>query len=112
MAKEIILSVSSDLKSPKYLMWALDEAECESIRLAIGDDEDIFPLLMTLSDFYEDFECTFDRLLGLSQETIDLTIKLEEHRRDSPLLIKVLTLLGGLGAIAHDQKFNIYGYSN
>jgi hypothetical protein len=112
MAKEIILSVNSDPHSPKYLMWSLDEAECEAIRLAIGTDEDYFPLLTTLSDYFEDFECVEGRLLALSQETIDLTIKLEEQHRDQPLLIKLLTLIGGLGALAHDSRLNVYGYAN
>ncbi|MEI7556392.1 hypothetical protein [Candidatus Chlorohelix sp.] len=112
MAKEIILSVNSDPKSPKYLMWALDEIECETMRLAIGSDDDYFPLLTTLSDYNEDFECLGERLLGLCQETIDLTIKLEEQHRDQPFIIKLLTMVGGLGALAHDFHMNVYGYAN
>ena len=112
MAKELILSVNNDPMSTKYLMWALDEAECEAIRKAIGEKDDSFPLLTTLSYFQEDFECVQSRSLSLSQETLDLTILLEEHHQNNPALIKLLILIGGLGALANDFRLNIYGYAN
>lgn len=111
MPKEIILSKDSDPKSPKYLLWNLDEKEAQAIRTAIGDGEDSFPLLTTLSDWYEDFECPRDRLLRLCQETIDLQITLEEHHRDTPLLIKILSMIGGVSALGHDTGLCVFGYA-
>jgi hypothetical protein len=111
MPKEIILSRDSDPKSPKYLTWNMDEYECQNIKAAIGELEDNYPLLSTLSDFYEDFECPSDRLLALCQETIDLQINLEEHHRETAVLLKLLTMMGGLAALAHDHGLCIYGYS-
>lgn len=111
MPKEIILSKDSNPKSPKYLIWNLDENEAQAIKAAIGDADDTFPLLTTLSDWYEDFECPQDRLLGLCQETIDLQITLEEHHRDTPLLIKILSMVGGVAALGHDAGLCIFGYA-
>jgi hypothetical protein len=111
MAKELIVSVDSNRDSPKYLVWSLDEAECAAIKAAIAEDEDAYPLLSTLSDYYEDFECVDERLLALSRETIDLGLKIEEHHQATNLMIKLLTMLGGIAVLARDAKFNLYGYS-
>jgi hypothetical protein len=111
MAKELIVSVDSERNSPKYLVWSLDEAECAALKAAIGDDEDSYPLLSTLSDYYEDFECVGERLLSLSQETVDLGLKIEEHHQSSGLMIKLLTLLGGIAVLSRDNKQNLYGYA-
>jgi hypothetical protein len=111
MPKEIILSKDSDPKSPKYLVWNMDEQESYAIKAAIGAAEDDFLLLSTLSDYYEDFECPPDRLLSLCQETTDLQMTLEESHRETPSLIKVLTLIGGLAAMAHDQELRVFGYA-
>lgn len=111
MAKEIILSRDSDPKSPKYLTWNMDVQECQAIKSAIGDQEDTFPLLSTLSDYYEDFQCPRERLMALCQETIDLEISLEEHHRETPSLLKMLTLIGGLAALSHNYDLCIFGYA-
>jgi hypothetical protein len=111
MAKEIIVSIDSNRDSPKYLIWSMDEAECAAVKAAIGDDEDAYPLLSTLSDYYEDFECVGERLLAFSQETIDLGLKIEEHHQASSLMLKLLTMLGGIGVLARDSKYNLYGYA-
>jgi len=111
MAKEIILSKDGDPRSAKYLTWNLDEAEAQAIKAAIGSAEDKFLLLSTLSDYNEDFQCPSDRLLNLCQETIDLEILLEEQKRETSSLLKVLTLLGGLAALAHDHNLSIFGYA-
>jgi hypothetical protein len=111
MPKEIILSKDRDPKSPKYLIWNMDEQESYGLKAAIGAAEDDFLLLSTLSDYYEDFECPPDRLLALCQETTSLQMTLEESHRDTPSLIKVLTLIGGLAAMAHDQGLRVFGYA-
>ncbi len=105
------MSKDSDPKSPKYLIWNLDQDEAQAIKSAIGNNEDTFPLLSTLSDYYEDFECPNGRILGLCQETIDLEINLEEHHRETPSLLKMLTLMGGLAALAHSNGLSMYGYA-
>jgi hypothetical protein len=112
MAKEMVLSPDPNPKSPKYFMWKMDESEAEAIKLAIGEKEDDFPLLSTLSDYFEDFMCEGERLLALCQETIDLEIHLEEHHRETKHLVKVLTLVGGLSAMAHDYKMGVYAYGD
>lgn len=111
MPKEIIVSKDSDPKSPKYLVWNMDEPEAQTIKAAIGDAEDTFPLLSTLSDYHEDFQCPRERLLALCQETVELEISLEEHHRETPSLLKFLTLMGGLSALAHAQELSIFGYA-
>ncbi len=111
VTKELILSPDSDPKSPKYFMWRLDELEIDTIRRAIGEAEDRFPLLATLADVYEDFECKGARLVGLAEETLGLELTLEEHHLDRPRLIKLLNLIGGLAALAHDQQLGFFGYA-
>ena len=111
MAKEIVLSPDSDPKSPKYILWKLDEREGVAIRAAIGDKEDKLPLLSTLADMEEDFECYGSRLLNLADETLTLELTLEETHRDRPGLIKLLTMIGGLAALAHGTNLSIYGYA-
>ncbi len=107
----MIVSVDSDPKSPKYLVWSLDEGEAAAIKAAIGANEDNFPLLSTLSDYYEDFECVGERLLALAQETIDLSLTMEEKHQATPTILKLLTMLGGVAVMARDNKLNFYGYS-
>lgn len=111
MGKEIILSKDREPASSKYLIWAMDEEEATLIKNAIGNNDELYPLLSTLTDYREDFECVENRLLALARETVNLEISLEEHHRETPVLLKLLTLLGGLGALAHDQGLNIYGYA-
>ncbi len=111
MPKEIIVSKDPDPESSKYLTWSLDETECQLLKAAIGPQEKTYPLLTTLSDFYEDFWCPREKLLILCQETIELEINLEEHHRETPILIKLLTLFGGLAALAHDNGLCILGYA-
>ncbi len=111
MSKEIIVSKDPDPKTSKYLTWSLDQTESGLIKAAIGDQADIFPLLTTLSDYHEDFWCPNDRLLALCQETVELEINLEEAHRETPILLKLLTLFGGLAALAHDQGLCILGYA-
>jgi hypothetical protein len=112
MPKEIVISVDSNPKSPKYFMWSMDDNEADQLRLAIGDLEDRYPLLATLSDYHEDFMCEGPRLLALCQETIDLQITLEEHHRETHLLIKLLTMIGGVSALSHDQKLGVFAYGD
>ena len=111
VTKEIILSPDSNPKSPKYFMWRIDELEAEALRKAIGLLDIDFPLLSTICDIYEDFECKGERLLGLTEETLSLELLLEENHRDRPRLIKLLNLIGGLAALAHDQNLGIFGYA-
>lgn len=111
MPKEIILSKDGDPKSPKYLIWNFDQQESQAIKAAIGDQEDTFPLLSTLSDYFEDFQCPAERLMALCQETIDLEIALEEHHRETPSLLKMLTLIGGLAALSHNHGLCVFGYA-
>lgn len=110
VTKEIILSPDSDPHSPKYFMWRLDEPEMEALRRVVGNSEDKYPLLATIADIYEDFQCKGERLLGLTEETLNLELTLEEHHLDRPRLIKLLNLIGGLAALAHDQKLGVFGY--
>lgn len=112
MPKEIVLSVDANPKSPKFFIWKLDQDEAGQIKQAIGEREDEFPLLSTLSDYHEDFLCEGPRLMALCQETIDLEITLEEARRETPQLIKILTMVGGLAALSHDQKLGLYAYGD
>jgi hypothetical protein len=93
-------------------MWRLDEAEAGMLREAIGSKDVKFPLLATLADLYEDFECTGARLLGLAEETLSLELNLEEQQLDRPRLIRLLNLVGGLAALAHDHQLGIFGYLN
>ena len=111
MAKEIVLSKDSNPKSPKYLIWNMDEQEAQAAKAAIWLAEDDFLLLSTLFDYYEDFECPTDRLLALCQETIDLQLTLEESHRETSSLLKILTLIGGLAALSHAQGLSIFGYA-
>lgn len=112
MPKEIVLSVDANPKSPKYFMWMMDESEAEAIKLAIGEKEDQFPLLTTLSDYHEDFMCEGTRLLALCQETVDLEIHLEERHRETKLLVKLLTMIGGLAAMGHDHRLGVFAYGD
>lgn len=110
MAKEIVLSIDGNPKSSKYFVWQMDEDEAAQIKEAIGSLEDNFPLLTTLSDYHEDFMCEGERLLGLCQETIELEITLEEHHRETKTLVKLLYMIGGVSALAHDQKLGVFAY--
>lgn len=110
MAKEIVLSIDSNPKSPKYFVWQMDQEEAAQVKQAIGDMDLTFPLLTTLSDYHEDFMCEGERLLGLCQETVDLEINLEEHHRETKTLVKLLTMIGGLAALGHDHKLGVYAY--
>lgn len=112
MAKEIVISVDSNPKSAKYFVWVMDQNEAEQIKLAVGDMEDRYPLLSTLSDYHEDFVCEGPRLMALCQETIDLQITLEEHHRETQLLIKLLTMIGGLAVMSHDFKLGVFAYGD
>lgn len=112
MSKEIVLSVDANPKSPKYFMWAMDKNEAEQIKLAVGENDIRFILLATLSDYHEDFMCEGERLLALCQETVDLEISLEEHHRETVLLVKLLTMIGGLAALGHDHKLGLYAYGD
>ncbi len=112
MPKEIVISVDGNPKSAKYFVWIMDQNEAEQIKLAIGDTDDRFPLLATFSDYHEDFQCEGERLMGLCQETVDLQITLEEHHRETQLLVKLLTMIGGLAVLSHDQKLGIYAYGD
>lgn len=111
ITKEIILSPNSEPNSPKYFMWRLEETEADILRKALNENDDNFPLLATLADVYEDFQCTGERLMGLTEETLSLELLLEEHHLDRPRLIRLLNLLGGLAALAHDYKLGIFGYA-
>ncbi len=110
MAKEIVLSIDANPKSPKYFVWQMDQEEAAQVKQAIGDMDLDFPLLTTLSDYHEDFLCEGERLLGLCQETVDLEINLEEHHRETKTLVKLLTMIGGLAALGHDHKLGVYAY--
>jgi hypothetical protein len=110
MAKEIVLSIDSNPKSPKYFVWQMDQEEAEQVKLAIGEMDDRFPLLTTLADYHEDFLCEGERLLGLCQETVELEINLEEHHRETKTLVKLLTMIGGLAALGHDHHLGVYAY--
>ncbi|HEX2914101.1 MAG TPA: hypothetical protein VH186_25075 [Chloroflexia bacterium] len=112
MSKEIVISPDSNPKSPKYFVWKMDENEAEEIKLAIGEKEDEFPLLSTLSDYHEDFLCEGPRLMALCQETIDLQISLEEKHRETRTLVKLLTMVGGLAVLSHDQHMGVYAYGD
>ncbi len=112
MPKEIVLSQNSNPKSSKYFVWQMDGDEANYIKLAIGSEEDRFPLLSTLSDYSEDFLCEGDRLLNLCEETIDLEIILEEHKLETRVLIKLLTMIGGLAVLSHDHKLGLYAYGD
>jgi hypothetical protein len=110
MAKEIVLSIDSNPKSPKYFVWQMDQEEAEQVKLAIGEMDDRFPLLTTLSDYHEDFLCEGERLLGLCQETVELEMNLEEHHRETKTLVKLLTMIGGLAALSHVHHLGVYAY--
>ncbi len=112
MAKEIVISIDSNPKSPKYFVWQMDQNEAEQIKLAIGEKDDRFPLLSTLSDYNEDFMCEGERLMSLCQETVDLEITLEEHHRETQLLVKLLTMIGGLAVLSHDHKLGVFAYGD
>ncbi len=112
MSKELVVSVDSNPKSPKYFVWQMDQNEAEQIKLALGDLEDRYPLLATLSDFHEDFVCEGERLLSLCKETVDLEIRLEEHHHETLMLVKLLTMIGGLAALSHDFKLGLFAYGD
>ena len=110
MSKEIVLSVDPNPKSPKYFVWKMDQSEAEQIKLAIAERDDQYPLLTTLSDYHEDFFCEGERLMALCQETVDLEISLEATHHETVLLIKLLTMIGGLAVLSHDYKLGLYAY--
>jgi hypothetical protein len=112
MAKEIVISIDANPKSPKYFVWQMDEQEAEQVKEAIGDMDMHFPLLSTLSDFHEDFMCEGERLLGLMQETVELEMNLEEHHRETKTLVKLLTMIGGLAALSHDHNLGVFAYGD
>ena len=112
MAKEIVLSRDSNPRSPKYFVWKMDQSEAAQIKTAVGNRDERYPLLSTLSDYNEDFMCEGERLMALCQETVDLEINLEEHHHETQLLIKLLTMIGGLAALSHDQKLGVYAYGD
>ncbi len=112
MSKEIVLSVDANPKSPKYFVWKMDEGEAAQIKLAVGDHDETYPLLSTLSDYNEDFMCEGERLLALCKETVDLEIHLEERHHETPVLIKLLTMIGGLAMLSHDFKLGVFAYGD
>ena len=50
--------------------------------------------------------------MGLCEETINLQINLEGHHRETMLLAKLLTMIGGIAALGHDQKLGLYAYGD